>query len=110
MTSKNVPAIVDEVVDAEIIEDDPNEDRREARELLRQRREASMRDGQIDNGRLWAGSPMYFYCKYCGQNTDVLPENYFLSTPRHICDECTSLIELGWHDGKMPSFPVSNRT
>lgn len=29
--------------------------------------------GQINNSSLPAGSPMYYYCKYCGTHTETLP-------------------------------------
>ena len=51
---------------------------------------------QIDNLSLYAGSPMYFYCKSCGHLADTLQENYFLSTPKKLCDECYALKDMGW--------------
>jgi hypothetical protein len=115
---KNLPALTDTdatIVDAEII-DETYPDAKEIKTEpdaksdrlaeLEARRAKSTANGQIDNASLWAGSPMYFYCKFCGIKTDILPENYFLSTPSKICDECQVLIDFGWHDGKMPSFPT----
>ncbi len=51
------------------------------------------RPEQIDNGSLYAGSPMYFYCKFCGHLSDVLPESYCLTGPTNICDDCDILKE-----------------
>ena len=51
------------------------------------------RPEQIDNGSLYAGSPMYFYCKFCGHLSDVLPESYYLTVPTHVCDDCDILKE-----------------
>ncbi len=48
----------------------------------------------IDNGSLYAGSPMYFYCKFCGNVSDILPESY-ISPPSHVCGECDILKEAG---------------
>jgi hypothetical protein len=45
---------------------------------------------QVDNGQLPAGSPMYFYCRLCGHQSDVLPETY-ISTPRRHCAACSEL-------------------
>lgn len=65
-----------------------------ALEALRKRRE-NMPE-KINNSSLPAGSPMYFYCISCGHTSDVLPENYFISTPKKLCQECSVLKELGW--------------
>lgn len=42
-----------------------------------------------------AGSPMYFYCRVCGHESDVMPENY-TSNPRSVCTECQLLVDNGW--------------
>jgi hypothetical protein len=47
---------------------------------------------QINNHNLPAESPMYFYCKHCGQESDVLPESY-VGQPSHVCDECKILVK-----------------
>ncbi|NOZ43560.1 MAG: hypothetical protein GXP45_00005 [bacterium] len=52
---------------------------------------------QIENDRLPAGFPMYFYCKICGHVSDILPENY-LSTPKKLCDKCKHIKDMGWLD------------
>jgi hypothetical protein len=49
----------------------------------------------IDNASLYAGSPMYFYCRSCGHVADVLPES-FLSTPKRLCKECEEMKANGW--------------
>jgi len=101
-------AVPEEVVDAELVDMDANPGRTERLAELAVRRSSSMTIGQIDNSKLYAGSSMYYYCRYCGVQTDVLPETWFVTPPRKVCDDCTSLITLGWHDGEMPSFPTSN--
>jgi len=50
---------------------------------------------QIDNASLYAGSPMYFYCKSCGWLADTKPESY-LDRPKPLCEECQALKDLGW--------------
>jgi len=46
--------------------------------------------GQIDNSSLYAGSPMFYYCRYCGLRSDTLPEGW-LSGPKQICEECRKM-------------------
>ena len=50
---------------------------------------------QIDNGSLYAGSPMYFYCSVCGHESDCLPESY-MTTPKHLCTPCQEMRDKGW--------------
>jgi uncharacterized OB-fold protein len=50
---------------------------------------------QIDNASLYAGSPMYFYCRSCGHLSDTKPEGY-LSPPRRLCEDCQDLKDRGW--------------
>lgn len=45
---------------------------------------------QMDNSSLYAGSPMYFYCKNCGHESDRKPESY-TSSPRRYCAPCKEL-------------------
>ena len=54
------------------------------------KRKAANEGKKIDNSSLYAGSPMYFYCKFCEENTDVLPESYFRQ-PKTICNPCEIL-------------------
>jgi hypothetical protein len=49
----------------------------------------------IDNASLYAGSPMYYYCRSCGHESDVLPESHF-GAPRKLCSECQALKDLDW--------------
>lgn len=50
---------------------------------------------QIDNSSLHAGSPMYYYCRKCGVETDVLPEGWFGGGPKRICNPCKVLEDHG---------------
>ena len=50
---------------------------------------------QIDNSSLYAGSPMYYYCRSCGHQSDCLPETHW-GAPRKLCNECQALQDLGW--------------
>lgn len=52
---------------------------------------------QIDNSSLYAGSPMYYYCRMCGHESDVLPESH-LSAPRKLCKECQHVKDMGWFE------------
>lgn len=45
---------------------------------------------QINNGNLPAGSPMYYYCKFCGCHTETLPECHY-SAPKTTCEPCKAL-------------------
>lgn len=50
---------------------------------------------KIDNSKLYAGSPMYFYCNHCGGLADTVPEDYIFK-PRHVCSQCEAMIEHGY--------------
>lgn len=52
---------------------------------------------KIDNSKLYAGSPMYFYCKGCTKHVATLPENYITPPPRY-CDSCRVLVDHGLLD------------
>lgn len=39
---------------------------------------------KIDNSSLPAGSPMYFYCSFCGCLTDVLPESFTCEPKKNL--------------------------
>lgn len=45
---------------------------------------------KVDNSSLRAGSPMFFYCRICGHQSDRLPESY-TSSPKMYCTECKEL-------------------
>jgi hypothetical protein len=61
--------------------------------LFRERKE-KYEGKQINNVNLYAGSPMYYYCKCCGIQTDVLPETHSCR-PTTICTPCHELRKLG---------------
>lgn len=44
----------------------------------------------IDNSRLYAGSPMYYYCVECGAFITSLPECHSGPAP-HTCSSCKKL-------------------
>lgn len=56
----------------------------------------------VDNSALYAGSPMFFYCKLCGHLADQKPENY-LTPPAKYCGACRELKEAnpGITDGTL---------
>ena len=53
------------------------------------------RPKKIDNASLYAGSPMYYYCRVCGSLAAVLPETHNEIPPR-LCPLCEELKEKGW--------------
>lgn len=55
-----------------------------------QKKEASAKGYRIDNSSLYAGSPMYYYCRYCGIHTETLPETH-RHAPKTVCDVCAAL-------------------
>ena len=52
---------------------------------------------KIDNGSLPAGSPMHYYCRFCGEPTETLPEGH-LGRPRTACEPCQVLRDHGLID------------
>lgn len=50
---------------------------------------------KIDNSRLYAGAPMYYYCHDCGSLAEVLSETH-MSVPKRMCDPCKFLTDNGW--------------
>lgn len=75
---------------------------------LDERRKQSMEVGQIDNGMLMAGSPMYYYCKYCGVLSDTKPEDWWEVMPKTVCDDCQVLLDAEEHDKQCIFPPYSN--
>jgi len=57
-----------------------------------QRKALAAKRPRIDNGKLVAGSPMYYYCKGCGTMLAVLPETHLERPPQH-CEPCLYLID-----------------
>lgn len=51
---------------------------------------------KIDNARLPAGSPMYYYCRACDALVATKPENWYRNPPPKYCEDCKPLKELGW--------------
>lgn len=49
---------------------------------------------QIDNSRLYAGSPMFYYCEFCGQHTETLSESHW-KIPVTVCVPCKELNKIG---------------
>lgn len=52
---------------------------------------------KIDNSSLYAGSPMYFYCRGCTVHHATLPESYITPAPKY-CDSCQVLVNHGLMD------------
>jgi hypothetical protein len=58
------------------------------------KRKAVNKGKQINNASLPAGSSMYYYCKFCGEHTETLPESHF-GAAKTICDPCKALNDHG---------------
>ncbi len=65
-----------------------------ALEQFEKRKAENAKKEQIDNLKLRAGSPMYYYCKFCGEHTQTLPETH-ICAPKVICDPCQVLNDHG---------------
>lgn len=57
---------------------------------FKKRKKANSKQAQVDNSSLPAGSPMTYYCKYCGDKTAVLPEEHVETAPT-VCKACEAL-------------------
>jgi hypothetical protein len=64
-----------------------------AMEQYNKRKEAN-KGKQIDNSSMQAGSPMYYYCRFCSVHTQTLPESHS-SAPKTVCDPCKILHDHG---------------
>lgn len=49
---------------------------------------------KVDNSKLYAGSPMYYYCKGCNITTEILPETH-TCVPKTWCDPCVVIRDSG---------------
>jgi hypothetical protein len=56
-------------------------------EMFIKRFAKAMMAGQVNNASLYAGSPMYYYCKFCGVHTQTLPESHW-GRPVTVCNPC----------------------
>jgi hypothetical protein len=63
------------------------------------KRKAANSGKQIDNSSLYAGSPMVYYCKFCGEHTQTLPESH-IEAPKVVCDACKILRDHGLVDAR----------
>lgn len=64
-------------------------------EGLKKRKKEGKKVKQIDNGSLYAGSPMYYYCRLCGLLAATLPETHTCAAPKH-CGPCKEMIAAGY--------------
>jgi hypothetical protein len=65
-----------------------------ALDLFKKRKAANDPNQQINNSSLPAGSPMYYYCRCCGEHTETLPESH-IRRPKTVCDPCKILLDHG---------------
>ena len=64
--------------------------------LKRRREENTGKDWRAYTRSLPAGSEMYYGCQSCNTVADVKPENWYVSLPKRLCDECQALKDCGW--------------
>lgn len=65
-------------------------------EALKARRKANLNVTRIDNSKLRAGEPMYYYCRLCGAEMK-LPEEHVEPAPKR-CEPCKELLAQGWDE------------
>lgn len=65
-----------------------------ALEQFEKRKAAASEAPRMSNATLPAGSPMFYYCRFCGEHTETLPELH-LSAPRTTCEPCQVLRDHG---------------
>jgi hypothetical protein len=70
-------------------------DQKKALAALAVRIKKSKLEKKVDNGSLYAGSPMHYYCRICGLTSDVLPESH-IGQPRRYCAACQELVDHGY--------------
>ena len=96
-TTPAVPTAPASVIDAEFVEEKKPSgtgfDIELAMRMFKERKAAN-EGKQIDNSRLYAGSPMYYYCKFCGVHTDTVPESHW-GRIKTVCDPCDVLHKHG---------------
>ena len=72
----------------------PDFDPRIAFKTFIQRLKIAKASTAIDNHRLPAGAPMYYYCDSCGIFLTTMPELHTSAAPSH-CQACKALIPMG---------------
>ena len=64
-----------------------------ALQVFEERKERNRGIERVDNARLHAGSPMFYYCQACGGEM-VRSETHFGAAPTH-CPPCEALVANG---------------
>lgn len=72
-----------------------------------ERQQRGKTETKINNGALYAGSPMHFNCIACGCQDITVPESWI--TKPDLCMECAALKTVGWLDAAMDK-PVGDTT
>jgi hypothetical protein len=49
----------------------------------------------VKNEDLPAGSPMHYYCRYCGHHTMSIGEGDFMTRVERVCEGCQKLEDAG---------------
>ncbi len=65
-----------------------------AMEQFERRKAENPPSGHVNDNLLPAGSPMHYYCKHCGVQTEVLPESH-VRAPVTCCEPCKVLRDHG---------------
>lgn len=68
-------------------------------QALKKRQEENKNKKRIDNSSLYAGSPMYYYCRLCFLHIATLPETHDGPSPKY-CDDCQELLDAGWSESE----------
>jgi hypothetical protein len=63
---------------------------------------------QIDNSTLYAGSPMYYYCRHCECHTQTLSESHS-GRPITVCTPCEALDVHGLIDKAKAAYAESKK-
>ena len=62
---------------------------------LKRRRKEAKGVKKINSASLYAGSPMYYYCKLCELLAAKLPETHLCAAPRY-CEPCKVMVNQGF--------------
>lgn len=69
---------------------------------LKRRKKEAKGIEKINNATLYAGSPMYYYCRLCGLLAATLPETHSCPAPRY-CEPCDRMLDQAF-DPKAGKF------
>lgn len=70
----------------------------EALEVLEKKKEVAKDIERVNNSDLPAGAPMYYYCRLCGSEVDVLSETHVGPSPKLCNYPCQQLVDANWSE------------